>query len=192
MTVEKSRYWTAIVYPESVKDGWKADLENSGVRWACSPLHDKDLTDDGKQKKPHWHIIIQWGNTVSANAIKTLLEPICGEGVTIPIKCINPAGAFEYLTHKNNPKKYQYEEAVEEYNGFKVPTAQDKKGQEEVTTMKKILVIIQDNQITEFCDLFESGLLDDDQYELAMKRAYFINKYIESYRYKGSKKNDRA
>ncbi|WP_242515903.1 Rep family protein, partial [Listeria monocytogenes] len=48
MAKEKSRYFTFLLYPESIPSDWKMKLELIGVPMAISPLHDKDLsTVDG-------------------------------------------------------------------------------------------------------------------------------------------------
>lgn len=177
----KSRYWTAIVYPESVDALWERKLNESGIAWACSPLHDQDLDEKGNYKKPHWHIIIQWGNTTTVNAVNDLLKACCGDGCTICLKCVSPEGAYAYLTHENSPDKFRYTEEPKKYNGFKV-ASNKKNGSEEVAGMRNIIQIISDNDVKEFCDLMQ--FLDDEQFELVMKRAYFVNKFIESYRFK--------
>jgi len=41
MSKEKSRYFTFLLYPESIPSDWKIKLEMIGVSMAISPLHDK-------------------------------------------------------------------------------------------------------------------------------------------------------
>lgn len=43
-TVDKSVYFTFLLYPESLPDDWKVALETTGRPIAISPLHDKDIT----------------------------------------------------------------------------------------------------------------------------------------------------
>ena len=45
MSKEKARYFTFLLYPESIPSGWLDKLELIGVPIAVSPLHDKDLSD---------------------------------------------------------------------------------------------------------------------------------------------------
>ncbi|SUO03188.1 Plasmid replication protein [Faecalicoccus pleomorphus] len=54
----KKRHWMYIVYPESAPKDWMQQLEATGVKFAVSPLHDKDKLVDGKYKKKHWHLIL--------------------------------------------------------------------------------------------------------------------------------------
>lgn len=47
-SVEKSTYFTFLVYPDSSPADWKIQLEATGRPIAISPLHDKDLVDKKK------------------------------------------------------------------------------------------------------------------------------------------------
>ena len=43
MAKEKSRYFTFLLYPESIPSDWEMKLELLGIPIAISPLHDKDI-----------------------------------------------------------------------------------------------------------------------------------------------------
>ena len=55
----KARYFTFLLYPDSIPEDWEMRLELIGVLIAVSPLHDKDLSDIEGQlyKKAHYHVI---------------------------------------------------------------------------------------------------------------------------------------
>ena len=54
MAKEKARYFTFLLYPESIPEDWELKLETLGVPIAISPLHDKDKSDvEGQQYKLH-------------------------------------------------------------------------------------------------------------------------------------------
>ena len=55
---DRSRVWTFVCYPESVREGWRDALDDLHIAWAESPLHDKDTNADGSAKKPHWHVLL--------------------------------------------------------------------------------------------------------------------------------------
>lgn len=42
MAKDKSRYFTFLLYPESIPEDWKSKLELIGVPIAISPFHDMD------------------------------------------------------------------------------------------------------------------------------------------------------
>lgn len=50
MAKEKARYFTFLLYPESIPQDWQTKLEALGVPIAISPLHDKDLSSVEGQK----------------------------------------------------------------------------------------------------------------------------------------------
>ena len=53
----KGRNWAFVMYPESMPDNWYDLLQATGLPFAISPLHDKDLNPDGSQKKAHYHVM---------------------------------------------------------------------------------------------------------------------------------------
>ena len=46
MAKDKSRYFTFLLYPESIPEDWKSKLELIGVPIAISPFHDMDEKTD--------------------------------------------------------------------------------------------------------------------------------------------------
>lgn len=76
--------------------------------------HDKDLKDDGTPKEPHWHINVvlkQW------KTVTGVCKLIKSEANTLAIPMIDKVEAHEYLTHKNNPEKYQYDSSLIKHSG---------------------------------------------------------------------------
>ena len=45
MAKDKARYFTFLLYPESIPEDWETKLELLGVPMAISPIHDKDLSE---------------------------------------------------------------------------------------------------------------------------------------------------
>ena len=45
MAKDKARYFTFLLYPESIPEDWEMKLESIGLPIAISPLHDKDLSE---------------------------------------------------------------------------------------------------------------------------------------------------
>ena len=90
----KSRYWSFIVYPESVKEGWINELEEKGLVFAISPLHDKDVNPTGEKKKEHYHILVEYEGPKTYKSIK---EEICDKiGATIPKKIESLRGYYRH------------------------------------------------------------------------------------------------
>lgn len=57
----RNRSWQCVVYEESAPENWRETLHSHGIAYDISPLHDKDLCADGSPKKPHYHVVLDWG-----------------------------------------------------------------------------------------------------------------------------------
>lgn len=106
----KHRCWEVICWidnPQHVDD-MKVLLCD---RRCVGILHDKDITDEGELKKPHYHIIIKFDNASTFGSVMKLI-PNHDEGNVRFVK--SEKGAYRYLIHKDNPEKtqYSYEDVV--------------------------------------------------------------------------------
>ena len=101
----KKRNWAFVLYPESAPSDWREQLQLTGLQCAVSPLHDKDVNPDGEPKKAHYHIIVCYSGPTSFNVVKGLTDKL---NQPIPIALEQIRGYYRYLTHKDNPEKYQY------------------------------------------------------------------------------------
>lgn len=181
----KSRYWAFIVYPESCKKNWENELEETGLQFAVSPLHDKDIdiyAEGGPEiKKAHWHVLIEYEGPKTYKSVK---EDICDKiGATIPKKIESLRGYYRYLIHMDNPEKAQYKlEDIKEYNGFHL----DLTTTEVTRIMNEITDKIIDEEIFEYSDLIDyyKEIGDNDFVEIIMNHTYFFDKYISSRRNK--------
>lgn len=105
MKREKSRYFTFLLYPDSIPEDWEMRLELLGVPMAISPLHDKDLStvEGQKYKKPHYHVIYVAKNPVTANSVRNKLKKVLGNQsvalVQIVVRGIE--NMYLYLTHES-------------------------------------------------------------------------------------------
>lgn len=57
---DRSRVWAFEVYPSSADPEWINYLAESMIHAYVSPLHDKDLNEDGTQKTPHYHVMLMY------------------------------------------------------------------------------------------------------------------------------------
>lgn len=102
----RSNTWTFEVYPESAVDNWEMVLTDTfQVLFATSPLHDKDVNEDGEKKKLHWHVIVQFDSMKSFKQIDEIARAM---HAPVPQVVDSPIGLIQYFVHKNNPEKYQY------------------------------------------------------------------------------------
>lgn len=183
----KKRYWAFVLYPESAPENWKEILQQTGLSICVSPLHDKDINPTGEQKKAHYHIILCYSGPTTFKCVKSITDSL---NQPIPIALEQVRGYFRYLTHKDNPEKYQYNEKdIITINDFDIDNYNDLSVSQIKTIMIDIQKIIRDNDILEYCDLLDF-LLDSELFsylDVAHNHTILFNTYITSLRNK--KKN---
>ena len=64
---KRGRNWTIVVYLDSSPEDWEDVIKQEPA--VISPLHDKDVTEDGERKKPHYHVILSYKGNKSFEQI---------------------------------------------------------------------------------------------------------------------------
>ena len=96
MADKKSRYWAAILYPDSVDI--KSSIERLySLHIPCflSPLHQPDEED----KKEHYHIMMLYDGPVTFSLAQTDFNYVGENGITIPKYIRSKVGYARYLCH---------------------------------------------------------------------------------------------
>lgn len=184
----KKRNWAFVAYPESMPSNWLEILQQTGAPIAISPLHDKDLNADNDEKKPHYHIICCWEGPVRFTQAEKLAKSING---TIPIPLESIRGYYRYFTHKDNPEKYQYDEAdIKCLNGFAITDFVELTKGELDKIKKEIRDLIYQNGICEYSDLMQ--YLDNEgiweRISVAANNTIHFDALLRSIRYKRDSK----
>lgn len=156
MTKEKARYFTFLLYPESIPTDWIQKLESLDVPIAISPIHDKDLSnvEGQKYKKAHYHVIYVAKNPVTAHSVRMKIKRLLGEKSIAKVQIVvsSMENMYLYLTHESKDaiakNKYKYKKSdITQLNNFDIDRyitldAEDK-----------------DDMLNEVCDLIdEHGL----------------------------------
>lgn len=120
----KSKIFSTVLYEDSTSYKYEEIIKNikaNSVQYAYI-VHDKDVTTQsdieeqegieenlvkyvGEQKKKHTHVVWIVDNSIQLG----LAANIMGIPSNYVKKVKNKVGALQYLIHKNNPEKYQYE-----------------------------------------------------------------------------------
>ena len=180
----KKRNWAFVLYPESAPLDWREQLQLTGLQCAISPLHDKDINPDGEVKKSHYHIIIVYEGPTSYNVVKSLTDRL-NQPIPQPLEQVR--GYYRYLTHKDNPEKYQYEDKfITTINGFNISNYVELTKSEISKIKSEIIDFIQDNDILEYSDLIDylKQFERTDCLDIATNHTLFFNTYISSRRNK--------
>lgn len=173
----KGRHFSFVVYPESAPRDWIEQLKKRGLAFVVSPLHNKDVNPDGTPKKAHYHVIVSWGNTTTYRAAR---------GLCVLLNCPQPQllkscnGMYRYLTHKDNPEKFQYKEQPTCYNGWVRPL-----DNADVANIKREIwqtVYIKDCQ--EYGELLMvCEQLGPEYFEVASRNTLFFKAVCDGYRH---------
>lgn len=111
----KSKYFCALLYPDSSTydvDKIVKALAEEHLTFAVSPIHDKDIDDNGSLKKAHYHLLLAYSSATTLNNIRGWFK-VCGlpESDLHSVRvCASGVGYYRYLTHKDNPEKVQYDD----------------------------------------------------------------------------------
>lgn len=185
----KHRYWWFLLYPESGLPEWKEELKMRGLPIAISPLHEFDLkNEEGEIKKPHYHVILCYPGPTTFNAVKSLtVDELKG---TIPKALDSVKGAYDYLTHKNDPKKFQYsEDEIELLNGFDIIEMAQLSERDKAELNVSIINDINAHDIKEYADLcnYYIKIADYQRFNIVSTHTIFFNRYITSRRHSSEK-----
>lgn len=116
---EKSRACWFILYPDSAKENYQQIITDLGIMAVVSPLHDQDIFENGKPKKPHYHVIFISDGPKSVNQWVKMVKYIGGvipmdyntlpESVdTLKFLCGDIKRCVRYLVHADDKDKAQY------------------------------------------------------------------------------------
>lgn len=182
----KGRIWALLVYPESAPTGWRELLKQQGVQGFISPLHDKDINEKTEEeKKPHWHVCLVFSGPTNLSVVKEISSQLNGPA---PQRARDVKGLYDYCSHKNNPEKYQYDEAeIESINGFDISRyVTSKSTGEKLLVRRAINALIRKEGICEYCDLIDrlEELDDVDMLEVAMSSTMHYQHLLTSRRWR--------
>lgn len=103
---ERKRNFCLILYPDCPEHNElitriASNEYNFDYAGIC---HDKDITDEGDPKKPHYHFVVHLGNACTRSAFAKNL----GIEERLVQDCKDYKGALMYLVHYKNQDKTQY------------------------------------------------------------------------------------
>lgn len=190
---DRTRVWTAVVYPDSAPDNWRDFLDDAHVEWAESPLHEFDVNSaTGELKKAHWHIVICFDGPKSFEQVVELLAPL---NCPVPQKCHALKGAVRYFAHLDNPEKHQYSpSAIVGHGGFDVASALAPTSARRYELIREMQDWCCHENITEFSDLMQFASQEhfDDWFPLLCDSCtYVMSQFLRSRRAKSDSMHSR-
>ena len=178
----KKRNWAFVLYPESAPADWVEQLKKGGLKCAISPLHDRDVNPDKTPKKAHYHVIVCYEGPTTYNNVKRLTESL-HQPIPQPLEQVR--GYYRYLTHEDNPEKFQYSKAdIQTINGFDIREYGELTRSDVIRLKKEVMRFIRDNDITEYAVLMnilqDGGEATADMFEVASNHTLFYRAYLTS------------
>ena len=165
-----------------------AILQATGLQFAISPYHDKDINQTGEKKKPHWHVLICFNGPSTYKNANKISESVNGT-ICQPVK--STIGIIRYFSHKDNPEKAQYnEEDIQTINGLDIKEIDGLTTTKIEIIKRQLIDIIRNNQFVEYAELIDY-LKDNklnDYLTVASRNTIYINAYISSKRYSKEEK----
>ena len=184
----KKRNWAFVLYPESAPEDWLLQLQQTGLQCAVSPLHDKDLDPTGEPKKSHHHIILCYSGPTSYNVVKRLTD---GLNQPIPQPLEQVRGYYRYLTHLDNPEKYQYSATeIVTINGFNIADFCELTKSEVNKVLRQLMDYICENNLDEYADLMEMTMCEGvppEWFDVASSHTLFLGTYLKSRRFRAER-----
>lgn len=160
-TKQKARYFTFILYPESMPEDWLMKLETLDIAMAISPLHNKDKSKDGGYKKPHYHVMYVAKNPVTTEAVRNRIKRNLGNDSISYVEIIDGMrNIYDYLTHESKDaiakKKYKYDKKdIVTINGFDIDRYVTLDESEKRELKNLLLKIIRQNHLVNVIHLLD-------------------------------------
>lgn len=98
----QGKYWTFELYPDSMNPNSFEILKELGGSYChimVSPLHDSDIKSDGEPKRPHYHVLVCYGNKVNYLKFLDLVHSVSGVAPPEP-RVTDPDHMRVYFVHR--------------------------------------------------------------------------------------------
>lgn len=184
---EKSRYFTFLLYPESIPEDWELKLELLGVPIAISPLHDKDQKEGKEQglKKPHYHVLYIAKNPVTTHSVRKRIQRTLGNQSIAKVQIVarSVESVYLYLTHESKDaiakNKYVYDkENIKLLNNFDIDRYITLDESEKKELRQTLLEIISDHKIVNIIEL--NAFIRDYGNEFGIDGMQYVNEVISN------------
>lgn len=100
---KRSRKWFLTIHKDDEALNTITSLINEKEPKIALICHNKDINEDGSDKLIHWHVVLEYENARTFLSMKKTFRDCHIEQPN------NFDATMQYLTHKNDPNKAQYE-----------------------------------------------------------------------------------
>lgn len=182
----RARYWTAVMYPESMIDDWKEVIADKLQVPGEYCVHDKDVDKSGELRKEHVHINVVFPNTTTYNHALSVFKEI---GVVNKIeRIINIRHAHDYLIHDTDNArkqgKYQYDKNERiEFNNYDIGAYEQLTVTDKLTIKKKLSCLIREKHFFNFDDFdcYVTENLELEYYQVLCENQGYFNNLVRGH-----------
>ena len=137
------RKFSCITYLSELQLKVGLMAHSNQIRVYAYAVHDKDVDEEGKLKQSHIHLILVTHCTCSLSAIRRWFAGFLDNGkeITTTAQAVTDVyQVYDYLTHKHNPEKYQYDSSIIHCNDFGYFRADERSSYDNLTLASEMLL----------------------------------------------------
>lgn len=111
--IDKARFWTAVLYPENMKDGWEDSVGDILQHPYAYCKHYQDKDSKSEHRKDHIHFIVAFPNTTTYKHAMSVFDLLSAEGKKALNTCeavIGIRNCYDYLIHDTETCRKQGKE----------------------------------------------------------------------------------
>ena len=188
MVKDKARYFTFLLYPESIPTDWKRQLELIGVPIAISPLHNKDKSNIEGQiyKKAHYHVVYVAKNPVTSDSVRKKIQRVLGDKSVAKVQIVvqSMENIYLYLTHESKDaiekRKHKYPKSdIMLLNNFDIDRYVTLDVEDKDDMLNAVCDLIDDHDIANMRELRRFVRLHGAEYNLPSMK--IINSVLRSH-----------
>jgi hypothetical protein len=158
-------------------------LRDTHMKAFISPLHDRDVDENGEIKKAHYHIVVVADGPISKSRADKIIEPFGGTKSAEYIMSLT--GYVRYLAHMDSPEKAQYDPTeIIALNGADLASVLKPSQSDKYKTIGEIMRFCAENQIYEFSALSRYAMQEQKEwFAVLTEKPYLIVQYLASLRH---------
>lgn len=186
LTQGKARYWTMVLYPESMVENWQENIGDILQLPYAYCIHDKCLDENGDIRKTHVHILVAFSNTTTYKNVLTLANQL---GVANKVeRCNNVRHVYNYLIHdtdtcrKKNKHLYDPSERIVG-NNFDIGAYEQLTTTDKLSIKKDLAKLIRKYHFFNFDDFDEYVIdnLDLEYYQVMCENQGYFNNLVRGH-----------
>lgn len=181
----KARFWTAVLYPESMIENWEDELPYIIQYPYAYCLHDRCVDSKGNPRKPHIHIMVAYGNTTTYNSAYDMFQELCTCELGKIERVKNVRYMYDYLIHdtddcyKKGKILYKPSERICG-NGFDIGAYEQISASDKAEMCKELGNCITEMGFTNFSAFYRYVCqnYDDKYFDILMSNSGFFDRII--------------